>query len=436
MTLRTTRRNFVRTVAASSLALPMITTRPIHADSPSGQLRIGGIGVGGKGWGDIIETSKDKARVVAICDIDSKRLEKAAARFPDAKKFTDWRELLQMEGLDAVTVSTPDHTHAPATMTAIRRGLHVYCQKPLTHSVWEARQIGLATAKHGVVTQMGTQGHSSAGSRMDVQLLRRKAVGRIRQIHIWTNRPIWPQGLDRPPTKPVPAGVDWDQWIGVAPYRDYHDNLHPFSWRGWLDFGTGALGDIGCHSLASTWDGLRLTAPTHVWSDGAAPNGETYPKAGVVHYTFPANDLTGGEFELIWYDGGNLPDRSLFPFMPSDWKVPSGGKLVVGEEGCLYGNRLHPQEKFAGYDYPQCESDDHYMQWTLACLDRTRTTVTPFDTFSSPMTEAVLLGNVALRFPGQKLQWDTTAFAFQAMPEADKYLRREYREGWQIEGLG
>lgn len=433
---KVSRRTFIRAAAACSLAVPVIATCPIHADSPNGQLRVGGIGVGGKGWGDIQETTKSKARVVAVCDIDDKRLGRAADRFPDARKFTDWRELLQMKDIDAVTVSTPDHTHAPATLTAIRRGLHVYCQKPLTHSVWEARQIGLATAKHGVVTQMGTQGHSSARSRVYVEMLRRKAVGHVRQIHIWTNRPIWPQGLDRPAARPVPAGVHWDQWLGVAPRREYHEHLHPFSWRGWLDFGTGALGDIGCHALASVWDGLRLKAPTRVWSDGKAPNGETFPKAGVVHYTFPKNDLTGGEMELIWYDGGNRPDRGLFPFMPGDWKVPDGGNLVVGSEGCMYGNRLYPREKFADYDYPQCKGDDHYMQWTLACLDRSRKTVTPFDTFSSPLAETVLLGNVALRFPSQKLSWDPEAFSFPGMPKANQYLRREYRAGWRIEDLG
>ena len=430
------RRTFLRSIAASGLAIPAISSRPLLADSPSEQLQIGGIGVGGKGWGDIQETSKEKARVVAVCDVDRGRLGRAASKYPDAKKFVDWHELLELKELDAVTVSTPDHTHAPASYTAICRGLHVYCQKPLTHSVWEARQLGLATAKHGVVTQMGTQGHSSAGSRVTVELLRRKAVGRIGQIHIWTNRPIWPQGLARPSSKPVPGHLAWDQWIGVAPHREYHDHLHPFAWRGWLDFGTGALGDIGCHAFAAVWDGLKLTAPIEVWSDGEAPNGQTFPKASVVHYRFPANELTGGESELIWYDGGRLPDRALFPFMPAGWKVPNGGELVIGAEGSLYGGRLYQEEKFADYEAPACKGDDHYMQWTRACLDRSRKTVTPFDTFSGPMTEAVLLGNVALRFPGRKLAWDSRALAFSGASEADRFLRRDYRDGWRIEGLG
>jgi predicted dehydrogenase len=432
----TTRRRFLQAAAASGLAVPFVTTHRAGAAPTSGKLRVGGIGVGGKGWSDIIETTKENARVVAICDIDAGRLAKAARRFPDARTFTDWRELLHMEELDAVTVSTPDHTHAPATMTAMRRGLHVYCQKPLTHSVWEARQIGLAAAKHDVVTQMGTQGRSSAASMITVDLLRRKAIGRIRQIHLWTNRPIWPQGLDRPPSKPVPEGIDWDQWIGAAPFRKYHDHLHGFNWRGWLDFGTGALGDIGCHSLAPIWDGLRLGAPTRVWSEGHPPNGETYPKAGVVHYTFPGNELTGGEFELIWYDGGNLPDRKLFSFMPDDWTVRDGGNLIVGDEGGLMGHRLYPREKFANYAYPKVTGDDHYLQWTRACLDRSRKTLCPFDTLAGPLTEAVLLGNVALRFPGRKLNWDTTAFAFPGATDADQFLRRTYRKGWNIDGLG
>ena len=436
MSLPTSRRAFLRTAAAAGAALPLIHPHVACADAAAGPLRIGGIGVGGKGWSDIIETTKENAELVAICDIDAGRLAKAADRFPNAKKFNDWRKLLEMDELDAVTVSTPDHTHAPATITAIRRGLHVYCQKPLTHSVWEARQIGLAAKEHNVVTQMGTQGHSSAEKRMVVQLLRRKAVGNVTQIHIWTNRPIWPQGLDRPPSKPVPNGIDWQQWIGVAPFREYHDHLHPFSWRGWLDFGTGAMGDIGCHALAAVWDGLTMTAPTQVWSDGEAPNGETFPKAGVIHYDFPATEYSGGPFELTWYDGGNLPARELFPFMPADWEMPNNGCLVVGDGGSIYGPRLYPQEKFAAYEYPIVESDDHYMQWTNACLDRSRTTVTPFATFSCPLTEAVLLGNVALFYPNQKLQWDAVGLKFPNHLQADQHLRRAYRDGWHIEGLG
>jgi predicted dehydrogenase len=433
--VKTTRRSFLRTAAASGIAFPLISTG--RAAPGSGRpLRVGGIGIGGKGWSDIIETTKENAQVVAICDIDRQRLAKAAKRFPGAKQFTDWRKLLEMEELDAVTVSTPDHTHAPATMTAIRRGLHVYCQKPLTHSVWEARQIGLATAKHKVVTQMGNQSRTAPGAQVTFGLLRRKAIGRIREIHMWTNRPIWPQGLDRLPTKPVPGHVAWDEWLGVAPAREYHDSLHPFKWRGWLDFGTGALGDIGCHALAPTWDGLEMAAPLEVWSSGKPPNEETFPKKGVVHYNFAATGISGGPFRLTWYDGGELPDRGLFPFMPKGWQVPDNGKLIIGEEGCMYGHHLYPREKFAKYDYPKPETIDHYQQWTLACLDRSLKTVCPFDAASGPLTEAVLLGNVALRFPGKKLKWDSEAFSFPQMPEADGYLRRSYRDGWGIDGLG
>lgn len=430
------RRTFVRS-AAAGIALPLISTSRTRAAAVAeGELRIGAIGVGGRGAGDIRETTLEKARVVAICDVDAARLERAGALYPEARKFADWRELLQMEGLDAVTVSTPDHMHAPATLTAIRRGLHVMCQKPLTYSVWEARQIGLAAARHGVVTQMGNQTRSSLGSLITVELLRRKVVGQVRQVHVWTDRPIWPQGIDRPQPKPAPEPLAWDRWIGVAPWREYHDHLHPFAWRGWLDFGTGALGDIGCHAWSPLWDGLGLTAPTAVWSDGEGPHGDTYPKASIIHFTFPATAFTGGECELIWYDGGKLPDRSLFPFMPGDWEMPQNGHLVVGEGGSLYGQRLYPAEKFARYEYPKVAVEDHYMQWTLACLDRSRKTVSPFDAVAGPLTEAVLLGNIALRFPGRKLRWDNAALRFPGTPEADPYLRRTYRDGWKVEGLG
>ncbi len=432
-----TRRGWLRGGIASGLSFPFITTSITRAKAArSCELRVGGIGVGGKGWGDINDTTKENARVVAICDIDAERLDRAAKRFPEARTFTDWRELLQMEELDAVTVSTPDHTHAPATMTAIRRGLHVYCQKPLTHSVWEARQIALAAARHGVVTQMGTQGRSSASSMLEVEHLRSGVLGRIRQIHLWTNRPVWPQGIERPPAKPSPEGVAWDEWIGPAPYRNFHESLHPFKWRGWLDFGTGALGDMGCHGLLPIWDGLELPAPTEVWAEGEPPRDGTYPKSGIVHYQFPAGGRTGGEFELIWYDGGNLPARGLFPSLPDDWEMPESGSLIIGEEGSMIGYRLYPEDKFPTSEYPEVRGDDHYLQWTNACLDPERGSLCPFDKLSGPVTEAILLGNIAARFPGRKLRWDTDTLSFPDFAEADRFLRRDYREGWRIEGLG
>lgn len=432
----TTRRTFIRHLGAAA-CMPLVMGPLVRAASPNGKLRLAGIGVGGKGWGDIELTSKGQI-VAAMCDIDQRTLDKSAARFGhEVRKYNDWRELLaHAEDVDACTVSTPDHMHAPIALSAMRAGKHVYVQKPLTFSVHEARVLGAAAKQHGVMTQMGTQGHSSTDVRLSVALMRQKAVGPIRQVHIWTNRPIWPQGIDRPAgADPVPDFMHWDNWLGVAPARPYKKDVYnPFKWRGWLDFGTGALGDIGCHAFDRYWEGLALTAPTEIWSDGPAPNGETFPSASTVHYLFPGTEYTADTLHLVWYDGGNLPDPQAIN-RPAGTKLPDNGLVALGPEGDISGHRLNPDSKFKDFQYPKVEADDHYQQWTRACLGQGKTS-TPFDTFASPMTEAVLLGNIALRYPGTRLKWDATSMRFTNHDQANHDLKRPYREGWHIEGLG
>src|SRR6266550_2468507 len=301
------RRNFLRTSAA--MATVTILPSGLLQAAPNDKPNIAAVGVGGKGWSDITETSKnDAAHVVAFCDVESgggrgkkkstSGFGAAAEKWPHAVRYTDWREMLDKEGkrLNGITVSTPDHMHAPVTMTAIQMGLATYTQKPLTRTLHEARQLRLAAKKAGVVTQMGNQAHSSAGYRALVQLVQNGAIGKVKEAHTWSNRPIWPQGIDRPQgSSPVPESLNWDLWLGVAPERPNVEKVyHPFAWRGWYDFGAGALGDMGCHIIDPVYWSLGLTAPTKVWYEGPTPKPETFPKSETITYEFPGTKYTTG----------------------------------------------------------------------------------------------------------------------------------------------
>lgn len=432
MTYRPTRRRFVKQTAVG-VAAPMMLTQSLRGAPANSKLNIAGVGVGGKGWGDINATSKGQ-NVVAVCDVDEKRLGKAAQKFTSAKAYTDWRRLLEQKDIDAVTVSTPDHMHAPIALSAMQLGKHVYVQKPMSHSVHEARQLMLAARDHKVVTQMGNQGHSGPGYRTLVKLAHAGVIGKIKEAHAWSNRPIWPQGVKRPTGEdPVPKDLHWDHWIGVAPYRPYRKGVYnPFKWRGWIDFGTGALGDMGCHIIDPVYWSLGLSAPKQVWYEGEPSNGETYPKAGVIRYIFPGTEFTTGDtVEVTWHDGGNKPTSD----MAYGAKIPSNGSLLIGEKGALLTKhhgmpQLLPTDQFKDFDQPTVPGSDHYMQWTNACLGKDKAT-SHFD-YAGPLTETVLLGNVAIRLPGQKLDWDAKAMRVTNVDEANQYLRRPYREGWAV----
>jgi predicted dehydrogenase len=444
-----TRRDFLKTAAASTAAVSLAAPAIVHG-VPSKKLNIAGVGVGGKGWGDITETSMGH-NVVAICDVDHSTtgragLGRAAKRFPKAKRYADWRKLLEQKDIDAVTVSTPDHMHAPIATAAMQLGKHVYVQKPLAHDVYEARQLAIAARKHRVVTQMGNQGHSGKPYRSVVQLIQSGVIGKVKQAHTWSNRPIWPQGMNRPSgSMPVPESLHWDLWLGVAPPRPYYgkylqnrEAYHPFTWRGWLDFGTGALGDMGCHIIDPVVWSLELGPPRRIWSDGPAPNRESWPKWGTVHWQFPGTKYTAGDsIQLTWYDGGKLPPAGLVP-LPEGEKLYRNGCVLIGESGvlaCEHGRmpRLLPAEKFADVKFPELEDHNHYQQWSSACLGDDKTT-SHFD-YAGPLTETVLLGNVAVRFPGTNLQWNSEKLEFTNHPEANAHLRRKYRKGWEVAGL-
>ncbi|MEW6307040.1 MAG: Gfo/Idh/MocA family oxidoreductase [Verrucomicrobiota bacterium] len=446
--MQTTRRAFLKQVTAATavLGFPAI----VRSSSPNNQLNIAGIGVGGKGAGDIAETSAGQ-NVVAICDVDANTLGSAAQKYTGAKKYDDWRKLLEQKDIDAVTVSTPDHMHAPIAMSAMQLGKHVYVQKPMAHTVYEARQMAKAARDYKVVSQMGNQGHSGTGYRTLVKAVQSGVIGRIKEAHTWSNRPIWPQGIDRPSgSDPVPAHLNWEGWLGVAPYRPYVGNreeadakakgrragggvYHPFKWRGWLDFGVGALGDMGCHIIDPVVWSLDLDAPTAVWSDGPAPNGETYPSWEIIHYQFPKTKYTAGPVQMTWYDGGKLPARELVP-LPADEKTPTNGCLLIGENGvilCEHGKspRVLPDNR----PLEEVPGDNHYQQWTKACKGEGKAT-SHFD-YAGPLTETVLLGTIAIRFPGVKLQWNSKVLTVTNVVEANRFVHHPYRQGWHIEGL-
>lgn len=430
------RRRFLAQVSTGVCVAPWLARSAFAANS---QVNIACVGVGGKGWSDMLETSVGH-NIVAVCDIDEDRLAKAKAQFPKAEAFTDWRKLLEMPGIDAVTVSTPDHMHAPVTISAMELGKHVYTQKPLTHSVFESRKLTEVAAAKGVVTQMGIQHHATARLKLAVDAVQSGVIGKVSAVHVWTDRPgsFWKQGLDRPQGGSTPpAGVHWNNWLGVAPERPYVAGLyHPFHWRGWWDFGTGALGDMGCHLLDPVIHALELGAPRTVRAEGPPPHDESGPLWCIVHYEFPGTRHTTEGVRVIWYEAGKQPPRELFQ-APEDWKGSQNGVLYLGEKGNLFVGfpempELFPREKFADHKWPEFADHNHYTQWTSAIANGTPTSC-PFS-YSGPLTETVLLGNVAYR-TGKEIHWDSKQLRAIDCPEADRFIRRDYRTGWDIPGL-
>lgn len=436
-----TRRHFLQAgaalVASTSLPAPSI----LLGGLPSRTLNFASVGSGGKGWGDIQECSKGH-RVVAVCDVDHRRLARSVKQYPGTKGYVDWRRLLEQPGIDAVTISTPDHMHAPVAMEAMDRGLHVYVQKPLAHDIYEARQMQERAREKKVVTQMGNQGHSSSTYQTLVKAIHGGIIGKVREAHAWSNRPIWPQGMT---TRPAlvgdqPTGVSWDHWLGTAPFRAYAaDVYHAFKWRGWVDFGTGALGDMGCHILDPVVWALDLGAPESVEAEGPGVTQEAYPEWGRVHYDFPASSQTAGSIRVTWHDGGKMPphdDEKLFVGVE---KFPRNGCLFHGERGSLLSHHgggdfyLLPRSSFDRGSVERVPEKNHYQEFTRAILGETKTT-SHFD-YACPLTETVLLGNLALRFPGKKLAWSAADLKVTNHEAANRFIRRKYREGWEVKGL-
>jgi predicted dehydrogenase len=442
MTTQSSRRSFLQQSAVGAFA----ATSVFGQASPNGQLQHAAIGVTGMGKGDLANiSSHPKVKIVALCDIDANKLKVAAALHPDARTYTDWRELLQKEGdkVDSVNVTVPDHMHAIMGLSAMKRGKHVYCQKPLTHDVAEARLMNEYADTHDCITQMGNQIHSHIAYRSAVAYIRSGVIGKIKEVHSWcsakyTHGPR-PTGVD-----PIPANLDWDGWLGTAPHRPFLKELyHPFKWREWQDFGTGTIGDFGCHILDPVFSALDLTYPTDIrsevpkeWQDNPLRFGECWPDWEIFHYTFPGTKFTTGDtIKVTWYDSGKQPPKELAP-LPEGWDLAQSGSLFIGEEGVMMlphvgGPQLLPKEKFAGTPKPDIPKNvDHYHTWVDACLAGKKTS----DGFhyAGPLAEAVLLGTVANRLPGETLEWNAAALRVENNEAANKMLSRTYRTGWQI----
>jgi predicted dehydrogenase len=426
------------TTAAAVLAFPFVARRNVLGANQ--RLNVAAIGAGGKGAVDIGYCKGEN--VVALCDVDQKNAAATYKQFPQAKQIKDFRRLFELEGrnIDAVTISTPDHTHFHAAALALQLKKHVYLQKPLTHSIWEARTLTRLAREAGLVTQMGNQGHAQPESRRLVELIRAGVLGEVREIHIWTDRPIWPQGIGRPPRAPVPAHVDWELWLGPAPFRDFHEGCVPFNWRAFWDFGTGALGDMGCHNMDLAFFALDLRDPRSVEAVASDHNPESAPKWSVITYAFPARGRRPA-VELVWYDGGKKPD----PALARKAELPGNGCLMVGSKDTLFvpnywgkgdfvsGARM---ADFASVPqslprWPGAEKDNdaaHHEEWLAACKGQ-GTALSNFD-YAGPMTEAVLLGNVALRV-GKRIEWDAKRLKVRNAREAAAFVRRPYRRGWE-----
>ena len=441
MSLNSSRRDFLKTSAATAAVGTAfwVANEPKVAlsQNPMEKLNFACIGVEGKGSSDTDSAARDGV-VVALCDIDESRLDKKSRRYPDAKKFVDYRQMLDEMGdkIDAVTVSTPDHTHAPAAAMAIRKGKHAFVQKPLTWSVHEARMLRQLANEHGVATQMGNQGTAENGLREAVEVLRDGALGNVTEVHVWTNRPVWPQGEGRPTKEEeIPAGLHWDLFLGPAPYRPYSSVYHPFKWRGWLDFGTGALGDMACHTANTVVMALDLFDPVSVVAEhtGIVEN-ETFPKSSTITFQFPGTEKRG-PIKMVWYDGG----RRSFVELTQGENVPSSGSLVVGEKGTLFSPNdygasyvLLPRENFKDYKKPEQSlprSPGHFTEFALACAGGPPA-MSNFN-YASRLTETILLGNAALRVD-KKLEWNAEKGEFTNAPEANQFLHRDYREGWTL----
>lgn len=444
MTSRMNRRSFLQGAAVAGFGLPLI--RSGAQASENDQLHVGCVGVGGKGWSDMMETAKSPhVTIQAICDVDSgaMHLGRASEQFPKASRYADWRVMLDKEKLDALIVSTPDHMHAPVALSAIERGLHVYCQKPLTHTVQEARVLSSAAEKAGVVTQMGNQIQAYAEYRSAVQIVHDGAIGKVKEVYSWqSGTPRWRTVDDRPAgSDPVPPWLKWNNWLGVAPERPYKSEIyHPFNWRHWQDFSNGQLGDFGCHILDPVSMAIGLSSPVSITAQAPKINSETWTHSARVHYVFPGNDRTAGStLNVTWIDGpGHKPVEELSGIIDAS-ELPGAGSVLIGEKGSLLiphvgAPRLLPDDQFADYEMPELERLSHYVLWADACRGEGSTNSN--FTYAGNLTETILLGTIAIRLPGTELHWDNAAMKLTGHTQAGHLLSRPYRKEWSVPGLG
>lgn len=442
-----TRREFIRDSALLTAGLASAGTfsgcKSYVRSSPNEKLNIGIVGAGGRG-ADNLEGVKSE-NIVALCDVDDERAKDSFAKYPNARRYKDWRKMLDQEKmLDAVVVSTPDHNHAIVAIAAMRRGRHVYCEKPLAHSIYEARMMAKVAKETGVVTQMGQQGHAMEGSRRAVEVVRTGAIGDVTELHVWTDRPAgwWPQGEERPTeTPPVPPTLDWNQWLGPAPYRPYNPVYVPFKWRGRWDFGTGPIGDMGVHDLDTAFWALELGVPmsAEVVASGQKTD-DCPPLWSILEIHYPARGKKP-PVKLTFYDGKKLPPEELF----QGEKITDNGSLMIGSKGTLITRTWHgggeypgdmfgllPKKQFADYQPPKPflpRTQEHHIEWIEACKGGPAAQ-SDFG-YAARLTEGLLVGFLALHL-GKRIEWDAKNMRAVGLPEADKYINPTFRDGWEL----
>ena len=447
MSITTNRRGFMQAAAAAGIGYWAAgKVSAAESKSPNEKIQIASVGVGGKGKSDVQNMSK-YAKIYALCDVDSTVLDGAAKMYKTEHNFSDFREMLDKLGdkIDAVTVSTPDHNHAVVAAKAMRAGKHVHCQKPLTHTIWEARQLGKIARETGVATQMGNQYTAYDPMRKAAHQIKAGQLGTVKEVHVWTNRPVWPQGERRPMMAPVPESLNWEAWIGPAPWRPFAPAAyHDFRWRGWWDFGTGALGDMACHTCNLPFMALNMRDPISVEADCPEHDGDSYPTRSKIKFEFPK--LGSREaFTLYWYDGGNLPAPDTFKGVTLTTKDDGketpppceSGTLIVGDKATMYaaGDYADRGIQIVGdvpelqVDYPH--SPGHEKEWINAITDRSKPAMSNFADYAGPLTETILLGNLAVWKRG-KVEWDPVNLKPLNDPSLERIVRTEYRKGYEI----
>lgn len=442
------RRRFLQSTAAAGVGFWVAGgVEAAASKSPNEKVQVGCIGVGGKGKSDVDNMSK-LGKIYALCDVDATTLEGMVKAYKTEHNFSDFREMLDKMGdkIDAVTVSIPDHNHAVAACKAMKLGKHVYCQKPLTHSIWEARRMGEIAREAGVATQMGNQWTAYNPMRKAAYQIREGQLGNVKEVHVWTDRPIWPQGEKRAASKPVPSTLNWEAWIGPAAFRPYAEGYHPFKWRGWWDFGTGALGDMACHTCNLPFMALNMRDPSSVEAECPEHDRDSYPPRSKIKFEFPKLGDRAA-FTMYWYDGGNLPDRELFKGVKLTQKGDDGkevppphqsGVLLVGDKATMYaagdyaerGVEIVGDVKELDVDYPR--SPGHEKEWFNAMRDPKKKPATSnFPDYAGPLTETILLGNLAVYKRG-KVEWDPVNLKPLNDPSLEKIVHPTFREGYEI----
>lgn len=443
MQQKSSRRSFLKKAGLATLAAPLFVPH-LWSKPPSGRVRHASFGAEGMAGSDIASLISHKnLELVCVAEVDTAKLGRLRKLVPDGKvtTFQDWRQLLDKEGknLDSVNVSTPDHMHAPIAMSAMQLGLHAYVQKPLAHDVYECRRLAEFARDRKLITQMGIQVHSDTTYKLAVRLIHDGAIGPVREVHTWSNKK-WGDPKPTPDRKdPVPESLNWDIWVGVAPFRPFlRGYYHPGDWRRRLDYGTGTFGDMGCHIYDPVFNALSLTAPTSVRSEGPEPNRDNWANDAIIHYVFPGTRHTEGKtVRVTWYDGDQRPPREIQERI-APHKMPEQGSIFIGAKGVMLlphvaRPMLLPERDFKGFEMPKVTSANHYHQFVNAIRGEGRCTAS-FD-YSGPLTEAVLLGGVATHFPKATLEWESANLRFRKHAEATRLIRRSYRKGWEVRGL-